>query len=412
MTMPDLQSRQIIESLRTGVPIREAVQLVGSGQPELEAKFGELLEDIRLGNTRENNGFIFFGDFGTGKSHALEHFSSTASNKNFVVSRVTVSKNLQLSNHRAILSQLMSQMSTLDHREEALARILDDSNSKGFDYTTFSDWCQKEVNAGRLSSIYKDIASKLHMLRYGTEEFDKLMSYLGGSATQVEIKRAVGSLRADVPTAETRSLETLRFLSQLFIHLGFNGWVLLIDELELIRMIGSSEARVARGKSYAALTNWFGLDQQRSSRSIAVVGCMTSNFVGEIIHHGPRSWNDYELVPSKLSGSKSADLTKPATIAMDFIRGQDLDNSLQLKWPTKSAKVSLQTTLKQIYDDAYGISVPELDLVGEQFESIRIYIRRWIAQWDLLRHDRIESVSISPILQNFDSEDDDESGNE
>jgi len=126
----NLQTRQILESLRTGVPIREAVQLVGSGQPGLEERFTDLLDDIRVGKPRPNSGFVFFGDFGTGKSHALEFFSSAAVNKNFVVSRATISKNLQLSNHRAVLSQLMSQMSTTEHREEALARILDDSSRR------------------------------------------------------------------------------------------------------------------------------------------------------------------------------------------------------------------------------------------------------------------------------------------
>lgn len=410
--MTNLQTRQILESLRTGVPIREAVQLVGSGQPDLEEKFSDLLDDIRTGKPRLNNGFIFFGDFGTGKSHALEFFSSAAANKNFVISRATISKNLQLSNHRAVLSQLMSQMSTTEHREEALARILDDSNSKGFDYSDLESWCQTEVEAGRLSSIYKEIASKLHMLRYGTEEFDKLMSYFAGSASQVEIKRAIGAPRAEVPTAENRSLQTLHFLSRLFVYLGYNGWLLLFDELELIRVIGSPKALVARGKSYAAITDWFGLGNKKSVRSIAAIGCMTTSFVADIIEdQGQDSWNDYQLIPAALAVSKSSELVKQATTAMNFLRDQDSDTSLQLKWPNKSAKVKLQASIKELYDEAYGTSSPELELIGEEYESIRIFIRRWIANWDLLRHGRTDSVSVLAVKQNFDvpDEEDDES---
>lgn len=406
--MTNLQTRQILESLRTGVPIREAVQLVGSGQPGLEERFTDLLDDIRVGKPRPNSGFVFFGDFGTGKSHALEFFSSAAVNKNFVVSRATISKNLQLSNHRAVLSQLMSQMSTTEHREEALARILDDSNSKGFDYSDLVAWCETEVGAGRLSSIYKEIASKLHMLRYGTEEFDKLMSYFAGSASQVEIKKAVGAPRADVPTAETRSLQTLQFLSQLFLYLGYNGWVLLFDELELIRVIGSQAARVARGKSYAALTDWFGLDNKNSVRRIATVGCMTTSFVADIIDdQGQNSWNDSQLVPAALAVSRSSELVHPATTAMNFLRDQDSDTLLQLKWPNKSAKVKLQALIRELYDEAYGTTSPDLELVGEEYESIRIFIRRWIANWDLVRHGRTDSVSILAVKQNFDVPDED-----
>jgi hypothetical protein len=407
--MTNLQTRQILESLRTGVPIREAVQLVGSGQPGLEVRFSDLLDDVRVGKPRQNNGFIFFGDFGTGKSHALEFFSSTAVNKKFVVSRATISKNLQLSNYRAVLSQLMSQMSTTEHKEEALARILDDSNSKGVDYSDLVRWCQTEVEAGRLSSIYREIASKLHMLRYGTEEFDKLMSYFAGSASQVEIKKAIGAPRAEVPTAESRSLQTLQFLSRLFVHLGYNGWVLLFDELELIRVIGSQAARVARGKSYAALTDWFGLSNKTLGRSIATIGCMTTSFVADIVDdQGQNSWNDYGLVPAALAVSKSSDLVNSATSAMNFLRDQESDSSLQLQWPDRSAKVNLQVSIKKLYDEAYGTSSPELELVGEEYESIRIFIRRWIANWDLARHGRSDSVSILAIKQNFDVDEEDD----
>ena len=408
--MSNLIARQIIESLRTGVPIRAAVELVGSGQPKLEKQFQSLLDDIRRGTPRKNNGFVYFGDFGTGKSHVLEYFTTSAEKSNFVISRVTISKNLQLSNHRAVLSQLMSQMSTKDHREEALARILDDSTSRGFDYSSFQKWCRSEVTAGRLKSIYEGISLSLNNMRYGSEEFDKLMSYLAGSASQTEIRKAVGAPRAEVPPNDERTWETLHFVSNLFVHLGFNGWLLLFDELELIRMIGSQRAWVARGKSYAAITNWFGLDLGESNRTMASIGCMTSGWVEDIIDFGPKSWNDREHIPDALSASATPHLAKPALTALDFLRDQNAIQSLKLVWPDPEAKVKLQNSLRKIYSDAYGAKAPLLEIQGESFESIRIYIRRWIARWDLSRHGRDDVITVNAITQNFDideEEDDD-----
>jgi len=405
--MTNLVARQIVESLRTGVPIRDAVQIVGSGQPRLEEQFNQLLTDIRRGNQRSDNGFIYFGDFGTGKSHVLEYFSTVAENSNFVVSKVTVSKNLQLSNFRGILSSLMSQMSTKDHREEALARILDDSSSKGFDYSTFESWCQSEVSTGNLSSIYLAIATYLKNLRYGTEEFDKVMSYLSGAATKVEIKRAVSAPRAVVPPADLRTWETLHFVSNLFIHLGFNGWLLLFDELELIRMIGTQSARVSRGRSYAAISNWFGLGNKKTVRRYASIGCMTTGFVDDIINYGQNSWNDSSNVPSALEMSTSPQLVQPAETAMKFISAQDEKADLQLLWPDLETKITLQASLRAIYDAAYETKSPVLEIVGESFESIRIYIRRWIAQWDLHRQHRKDSLSVNAIKQNYVPDEDD-----
>lgn len=406
--MANLISRQIIESLRTGVPIREAVQLVGSGQPSLETEFDDLLKQVRIGKLRKDSGFIFFGDFGTGKSHALEFFASGAENSGFVVSRATISRNLQLSNHRAILSQLVAQMSTKDHREDALARILDDSTSMGSDFSGFQTWCAGEVAEGNLASIYKSIAQALPNMRYGTEEFDKLMSYLAGSATQQEIKRAVSASRSEVPPTEERTWQTIHFISNLFVHLGFNGWVLLLDELELIRMIGSANARVARGKSYASLSKWFDFSRESKNRAFATVGCMTSGFVAEIIEYGPYSWNDEENIPNALLTSASPHLASPATEAMKFIIAQDAKKSLQLAWPSPEDKERLQESLKGIYESAFDTKSPHLPIHGESFESIRIYIRRWIAQWDLSRHGRKDSVTINAVTQNFESDGDED----
>ncbi len=406
--MANLISRQIVESLRTGVPIREAVQLVGSGQPRLEAEFNELLKQVRMGRPRKDSGFIFFGDFGTGKSHALEFFASSAENSGFVVSRVTISRNLQLSNHRAVLSQLLAQMSTKEHREDALARILDDSTSMGSDFSEFQKWCAGEVADGNLASIYRSIAQALPSMRYGTEEFDKLLSFLAGSATQQEIKKAVSAPRSEVPPNEERTWQTIHFISNLFVHLGFNGWILLLDELELIRMIGSSAARVARGKSYASLSKWFDFSKESKNRAFATIGCMTSGFVAEIIEYGPHSWNDKENIPSALLDSASPHLAPQAADALKFIIAQDDEKSLQLAWPNSEDKERLQESLRVIYESAFDTNVDALPIDGESFESIRIYIRRWIAKWDLSRHGRKDSITINAVTQNFESDDEDE----
>jgi hypothetical protein len=299
-------------------------------------------------------------------------------------------------------------MSTKDHREDALARILDDSTSMGSDFSEFQKWCAGEVADGNLASVYRSIAQALPNMRYGTEEFDKLLSYLAGSATQQEIKRAVGAPHSEVPPTEERTWQTIHFISNLFVHLGFNGWVLLLDELELIRMIGSSRALVARGKSYASLSKWFDFSRESKTRAFATIGCMTSGFVPEIIENGPKSWNDEENIPEALLTSASPHLAPQAAEAMKFIISQDDKKSLQLAWPDTEDKERLQESLRVIYESAFDTITPPLPIQGESFESIRIYIRRWIAQWDLSRQGRKDSVTVSAVTQNFESDDDDE----
>ena len=102
-------NRQIIEALRTGVPTREVIELLSSGQVELETKFTTFLKQKKQGVKTSSNGFVFFGGFGTGKSHVLEAFSKKALDENFVVSRATISQNVKLGTPTDIIKSLLSQ---------------------------------------------------------------------------------------------------------------------------------------------------------------------------------------------------------------------------------------------------------------------------------------------------------------
>jgi BREX system ATP-binding protein BrxC/D len=98
MTTIDLHGRQAIEALRAGVPNRDAVAVLGSGQPRIESKFLEALDLAQddLPNARQTPGLLIAGGFGSGKSHLLEHLQHLALQQNFICSKVVISKETPL----------------------------------------------------------------------------------------------------------------------------------------------------------------------------------------------------------------------------------------------------------------------------------------------------------------------------
>lgn len=94
MTLSAHTARLAVEALRNGVPNREAVRELGCSQPRAEARFVEMLDRAAdAGNPPANaQGMLVSGDFGTGKSHLLTHLEYLALSRNFVCSKVTVSK--------------------------------------------------------------------------------------------------------------------------------------------------------------------------------------------------------------------------------------------------------------------------------------------------------------------------------
>ena len=74
MSEQRVQDRRAIEALRSGVPNRDAVRVLGSSQPEIEERFAEQLAAIKAGEI--SSGLLVRGGFGSGKSH-LWNTSST-----------------------------------------------------------------------------------------------------------------------------------------------------------------------------------------------------------------------------------------------------------------------------------------------------------------------------------------------
>ena len=90
---PAVAARRAIEALRAGVPSRDAVAALGSGQPAIEDRFDALCEAAADGTA---GGLLLGGGFGAGKSHLLEHLARLALDAGFTVSRVVISKETPL----------------------------------------------------------------------------------------------------------------------------------------------------------------------------------------------------------------------------------------------------------------------------------------------------------------------------
>ena len=99
-TLTQVSSWRAIEALRAGVPNRDAVQAlgIGSAQPNIEARFRDMLSTVTSGATGANavDGILVAGDFGAGKSHLLEYLQHVALENNFVCSKVVISKETPL----------------------------------------------------------------------------------------------------------------------------------------------------------------------------------------------------------------------------------------------------------------------------------------------------------------------------
>ena len=259
-----LRSRQAIEALRNGVPNAHAVAALGSGQADIERKFTGMLERAAGTDdaTAEGVGMLAAGDFGTGKSHLLRHLQAVALENNFACSYVVISKETPLFDMGKVFSAAIQHGRlpgvTGDMVEEAALKLDFDSE----EYTEFFSWADDEQNG--LHRIFP--ATMLLKERGHDSDRDaRIVRFWSGDPIRAadvnDGLRAIDQKR-NYPFRAPKKLELppqqTRFVLKLLKAAGYRGWVILLDELELV----GNYSILQRGRSYSELARWMGQTEE------------------------------------------------------------------------------------------------------------------------------------------------------
>ncbi len=174
--------------------------------------------------------------------------------------------------------------------------------------------------------------------------------------------------------------QRLRFATELIKAAGYKGWVVLLDEIELV----GSYSLLQRGRSYAELTRWMGQTVGEGYPGLVVVGTVTHDFASKIISAIETSKKDRDYVKAKLESGKYKDKAPLAETGMRLLeRG-----CTPLNPPTAADVQGTMEKLQQIYTAAYAWGAPLLEgKAGGAAEQgrMRYKVRAAINEWDLLR---------------------------
>jgi len=378
-----VQARRAIEALRAGVPNHDAVLALGSGQPRIEARFRDLLEraadDVAKGT--QTPGLLVAGDFGTGKSHLLEALEQRALREQFVCSKVVVSKETPLHDPDKLYRAAIQAAVVPGKRGSALTELAFGLNFESQAYQDFVAWASQPSSG--LGSRFP--ASLFVFERTRDEEVrERIIAFWGGDP--LDIRQLRGWLR-DQGEATTYRLERIgkrdlplqhfSFTSRLIAAAGFGGWVLLVDELELIAQYSFK----ARARAYAELARWSGRLRSQRCPGLVSLFAITQDFAALVLHQR----NDLERVPGRLRATENEADSAIAAGAEVGMRTIERDR-VPLNPPDLRGLDQLRSRLQWLHGLAYDWQPPALD-AGERATStsMRQYVRRWINEWDLLR---------------------------
>ena len=161
-TAASVDNRRALEALRNGVPNGDAVHVLGCNQPEVERRFLAQLDNTAsvLSQTR---GLLVEGDFGTGKSHLFQYLEDLARKRNYVCSRIVVSKETPLYDPEKVYRAAVEAAVVPERYGQAIQEVALRLDPRRKSYEEFYMWARKPQMENGVAPLF---SATLHLHEY------------------------------------------------------------------------------------------------------------------------------------------------------------------------------------------------------------------------------------------------------
>jgi hypothetical protein len=287
-----------------------------------------------------------------------------------------------------------------------LAEVAADLNFKSPQYADFYEWVHRQ--GGEIDGRFAATLFLYERMVNDPELSHRMIRFWAGDPlTDAEIKRylkscdGTASYRFERVSPMEMALQRFKFVSRLMIAAGYSGWILLIDEAEIIGRYSFKQ----RAQSYAELARWLGRLEASSfadlgyKSGLAAVMALTDDFQSAILDEK----GDREKVPEKLRETGSETdlvLARQAEQGMRLIECE----RIPLVGPYDQLVEEIYHKIRAIHGGAYGWDPPQVPTI-ERLSSTRMreYVKGWITEWDLKRlapNQQVE-IELTEIKQDY-----------
>ena len=277
--MIDFNAMHIIEALRSGISSREVGYCFSSARPKIMREINSAL--LRTSDESFAGGIIVSGKYGEGKTHLLNTVFNMAHERNMAVSLVSLSKETPFDKLHAVYSKIVQNTYLPGRLQPGFSHIFEGMTIKSPLASELCEHCLKDFETNKLYYVLKSYL--------GTEDLDEKFMLLadmeGDFMPNTEIRKIYGRIyseKANFNVNFVKSRHTwdyFAFLNNLFIKSGYNGWVILFDEAELIGRLGKK----ARLNCYLNMSKFISPDKNTNLKSVYSIFAFNSSFVPDVI---------------------------------------------------------------------------------------------------------------------------------
>lgn len=386
-SVPDVEARRVIEGLRAGVPNRHVVMALGCLQPEVEGRFCRMLEAIQQNVTTGPcpRGLVLEGEYGSGKSHVLEYLQHLALDENFICSRIVISKETPFYHPARLFYSAIESAVAPDKYGEVFAEIAGACDVWTPGFKALVAWANSPDNHvdARFAAtllLYERMSSDMELGH-------RMARFWAGDPIGVgDLKRSLqeagfgGRYTFGRVSATELAVQRFQFATRFMQAAGYAGWILLIDEAELIGRYSVNQ----RAKSYAEIARFMNMESGQMLPGLGTVIALTNDFREEVLEKK----GDCVKMLEKLR-AKQTDVDR--VLAEKAEQGMRLFHSqrIPLEQPSREMIQEVHQVVCGFHQKGHGWNMWGQALDGPANmvagTSMRKYVKSWVTEWDFLR---------------------------
>lgn len=236
--MYDIEARHIIEALRSGVPSRAVGQYFSEARPRIMREISDRLDSVY--DAGKSSGMIISGKYGEGKTHLLNTVFNLAHSNNMVVSYLSLSKETPMDKLYLVYQKVIQNTYLPRRQQPGFMQELEKISANSPVASEMLVYVLQQLETDKLYYLFRSYLNTEDSDEKFLLQADLEGDFVANAALKKIYRRIFNeTVKYKVNFTKTKHCgDYFKFMSHLFTLMGYHGWVILIDETELMGRLG------------------------------------------------------------------------------------------------------------------------------------------------------------------------------
>ncbi|MCI8861131.1 MAG: DUF2791 family P-loop domain-containing protein [Lachnospiraceae bacterium] len=287
--MYDMEARHIVEALRSGIPSRAVGQYFSEARPRVMKEISDRLDAVC--EQGRSGGMVISGKYGEGKTHLLNTVFNLAHSNNMVVSYLSLSKETPMDKLYLIYQKVLQNTYLPKRRQPGFMYELEKISANSPIANEMLLYAAKQLESDKLYYLFRSYLNTEDSDEKFLLQADLEGDFIANAPLKKIYRRIFGQpVKYNVNFTKTKHCrDYFSFMSYLFTQMGYHGWVILLDETELIGRLGKK----ARLNAYRNMANFL-LPDRCPERTFSLFA-LSASYVEDVIE-GKHEYENLETV--------------------------------------------------------------------------------------------------------------------